>query len=269
MRIAVRISILGAGLALLVGVTVLASWPSEASEPAPGPAHAPQQLGLPERPQNLQVLPTDLSTQAVVRLMRRYATGLGVRCTHCHVGDDPTDLRTIDFASDALETKQIARVMIGMVDTINQTQLTKLGDRRGTPALEVRCATCHHGQARPVPLDMILMQVYKEQGFDEMLAEYHALREQYYGSWVYDFSLGTLSGMASRLAERGDGPAALALVDLNEEFFPEHSFVLVNRAQVHEVLGNIEEARAAYLACHDLDPDNGWCLAKARELSEQ
>src|SRR3954464_15311384 len=37
-------------------------------------------------PQNLQVLPKDWTRQQVQKLMRTFTAGLGVKCSHCHVG---------------------------------------------------------------------------------------------------------------------------------------------------------------------------------------
>ena len=38
-----------------------------------------------------------MSTRAVIGVIHGFASALGVRCTHCHVGDDPSDLSTINF----------------------------------------------------------------------------------------------------------------------------------------------------------------------------
>ena len=43
--------------------------------------------------------------------MRNFASGLGVRCDHCHVGGNPDTLEGFDFASDAKEAKQVARAI--------------------------------------------------------------------------------------------------------------------------------------------------------------
>ena len=39
-------------------------------------------------PQNLQVLPADISPGELSRIMRGNALGLGVRCQYCHVGEE-------------------------------------------------------------------------------------------------------------------------------------------------------------------------------------
>ena len=63
----------------------------------------------PERFSNLQVLPQDISLGELVATMRGFASALGVRCNHCHVGTDPDDLSTFQFPSDEKYTKRKAR----------------------------------------------------------------------------------------------------------------------------------------------------------------
>jgi Photosynthetic reaction centre cytochrome C subunit len=69
-----------------------------------------------------------------------YATSLGVKCTHCHVTDD--------WANDAMPEKQIARDMISMVQTINNSLLKNINNLKGPDPI-VNCTTCHRGQVKP------------------------------------------------------------------------------------------------------------------------
>lgn len=41
-------------------------------------------------PQNLKVLPKDISAKELGETMKGFATGLGVRCETCHVGRGPS-----------------------------------------------------------------------------------------------------------------------------------------------------------------------------------
>ena len=120
---------LSAGLFLLLGGTVKAQ--------------------IPERFENLQVLPQTTTRPELVALMRSFATGLGVRCVHCHVGEDSPNLSGIDFKSDAKPAKRTAREMMRMVADINQ-RLAALPER---PApVNASCVMCHRGSARPILL---------------------------------------------------------------------------------------------------------------------
>ena len=53
---------------------------------------------IPDKFTNLKVLPADASRAEVVRVMRGFASALGVRGNHCHVGENPANLDNYDFA---------------------------------------------------------------------------------------------------------------------------------------------------------------------------
>lgn len=115
---------------------------------APGPAQAQ----LPDEFTNLQVLPKDISKQELVGTMKGFAIGLGVRCWYCHKGEGD-DFSTFDFASDDKKTKQAARLMLGMVLTINSEFVSKVpheetGGEQGEH-VSVKCMTCHRGKPKP------------------------------------------------------------------------------------------------------------------------
>jgi hypothetical protein len=98
------------------------------------------------KPMNLKVLPPDISTPDLGRLMKGFERDLGVTCSHCHV-EDPTT-RKFDYASDENPAKSQARLMIIMLRDINEKYLPQLGgDRRY--AVPVTCGSCHQGQSSP------------------------------------------------------------------------------------------------------------------------
>src|SRR5262245_13307117 len=89
---------------------------------------------------NLQVLPKDISRGELVSTMRTIAGALGARCTTCHVG--PDNLEGMDFATDERATKQAARTMMKMVQSINAGFMSALP--ASTAKREaVTCMTCH------------------------------------------------------------------------------------------------------------------------------
>lgn len=97
-------------------------------------------------PRNLQVLPKDLAPRSLVRLMKRYEQDLGVTCSYCHV--ENRDTGKLDYVSDENPKKHIARIMIAMLDDINDVHLAQLGaDTRY--AAGVTCGSCHRGRANP------------------------------------------------------------------------------------------------------------------------
>ena len=122
--------------ALLAGATLSAAWMAWADEAA-APASPPT---------NLQVLPADSSRAGVRSLMKQYERALGVSCNYCHVED--RDSGFIDYASDENPRKHTARLMMSMLNEINDKHLAQLGgDRRY--AQPVTCGSCHQGRATP------------------------------------------------------------------------------------------------------------------------
>src|SRR4029077_17081629 len=101
---------------------------------------------IPDKFTNLQALPKDIPKNELVGIMRSYAGDLGVRCGFCHIGGDPNTLQGVNFASDDSDKKKTARIMIRMVQSINQDQLTKLGKK---PSAQVSCVTCHRRNSDP------------------------------------------------------------------------------------------------------------------------
>lgn len=109
---------------------------------------------IPQRFENLQVLPPDIPRRELVETMKGFTAALGVRCQHCHVGEGD-DLSTFDFPADTKPEKRAARVMIEMVRAINRDHLPRLKEAAGeemageeAPA-RVTCATCHRGEPEP------------------------------------------------------------------------------------------------------------------------
>jgi hypothetical protein len=104
-------------------------------------------------PVNLQVLPKDWTRQQVVQVMQAFNMALGVRCNHCHVemaGAQPNAEGNIpiDAAPDDKQTKKTARVMMRMVQQINETFSGQLG-KPAAEVVRVQCVTCHRGSAIP------------------------------------------------------------------------------------------------------------------------
>ena len=101
---------------------------------APGQARAPQ---------NLQVLPKDLTLQQVQQTMRSFTAALGVECTHCHVGGMQ------DRAKDDNPKKEVARTMLQMTMALNK-DLASVGEPAAAGAMKVTCFTCHRGALKPL-----------------------------------------------------------------------------------------------------------------------
>jgi hypothetical protein len=97
-------------------------------------------------PTNLKVLPKDASTKTLRKVMRGFERDLGVQCNHCHVENRETE--ELDYASEENPRKQTARLMMTMLNDINDKYLAQIGgDRRY--AVPITCGNCHQGQTSP------------------------------------------------------------------------------------------------------------------------
>jgi len=116
---------------LLSFVGVVSAFVPQAQEPAP---------------QNLKVLPKDMTFQEVREVMKGFNAALGVKCDFCHVPSksDPTKL---EFASDENHHKDIARKMLRMTARINKKYFKNHMKEGKTMAIS--CVTCHNGQKHP------------------------------------------------------------------------------------------------------------------------
>ncbi|MEO7192289.1 MAG: c-type cytochrome [Vicinamibacterales bacterium] len=140
-----RAQILLLSSCVLFGAVTMAA---QAPPQAPGAA-AP---AAPAGPKNLKVLPKTWTSQQVGALMNTFAESLGERCIFCHAenpdapppaaGQQPR----LDYTLDTKKEKDVAREMIKMVMTINDTTKA-VGD--AAVAEKVSCFTCHQGQKKP------------------------------------------------------------------------------------------------------------------------
>ncbi len=175
------------------------------------------------KPTNLKVLPQDMPREKVVEIMGGFTRALGVRCVYCHVGEEGKPLNPADFAKDDKPAKEKARVMLRMVQDINDKYLTQL-ETRATPAVGVQCVTCHRGTTQPRMLQDVLKIAYDQGGLDSTEARYRALRDRYYGRSTYDFGEVPLADVARGLRMSGHGADAVKLHALNIEMNPNSVF---------------------------------------------
>jgi len=220
---------------------------------------------IPDKFTNLQVLPKDIGKRELLDAMKNFTSALGVRCQHCHIGEEGKPLTTFDFVSDTKTTKQTARVMLQMVQAINNEHLTKVANK----STQVNCNTCHHGENRPPrPLDDILFEITATQGASEAIKKYHELREKYYGGAVYDFRDGVLNRLASRLSAAKKSDDALAILKLNAEVNPNSGMAYFFMAEIYLEKGEKAAAMENYKKALALAPDNTFAKKKLEELAK-
>jgi len=108
---------------------------------------------------NLKVLPPATTRDQLIPIMKQFASGLGVKCNHCHVVTATEPKEELDFASDAKEEKRVARVMMQMTHQINHEWLERVeaaeghhpetGGEEKSEGHAVMCWTCHRGKTEP------------------------------------------------------------------------------------------------------------------------
>jgi hypothetical protein len=104
-----------------------------------------------DKPENLKVLPKDISEKDLHNIMRNWSMSLGVRCGYCHVSTPVPGQEhpNFDWASDAKKEKQTAREMVKMTMAINEQHLGKI-KTMGDPLEQIKCVTCHMGRTTPI-----------------------------------------------------------------------------------------------------------------------
>ena len=95
--------------AQLAGVAVAVAWVGlSAQQPAPQPAQPsaaaanPLEDWKPDTLHNLEVLPKDITPDALIKLMKDWNASLNVDCVFCHKGQIGKPWSTYDFTSGKL-----------------------------------------------------------------------------------------------------------------------------------------------------------------------
>lgn len=222
---------------------------------ASAPDVASAQSIWPERAQNLQVLPKDFPPERLRAVMQGFTRALGVRCSHCHVGEEGEPLSSYDFASDDNPNKGRARAMYRMLGVINQ-ELRGI-EPSGPEAVNMWCHTCHNGKPRPQTLDEAVMETYRAQGAASALERFAALRARYYGAAAYDFTAGSVNELAEQFLEQGDTASAEAFFRRNAEDHPDAYRAWERLGDLALIRGDTATAEGHYERALTLAPDNG------------
>ena len=216
---------------------------------------------------NVQVFAKNTPRREVINTMRGFTDALGVRCEFCHVPKQGGDGDEMDFPKDSRETKLIARQMMRMVAEINRRLDTLPGRAEGDPV--VTCRTCHRGVSLPEPITDIVAQADSEAGADSAARAYRNLRGQYYGRDSYDFGESALNQTAFRLARAGKTADAIALLSLNESFYPASSMTAMVRANVQLMQGDTNAAAASLRMAIQRDSTNGNARRMLQQIGRQ
>jgi hypothetical protein len=229
-----------------MALVIMLSW--TAAAPTSTAAQGPERV-----PQNLQVLPADISQDELGEVMLGFLRGLGLPrragegCLHCHEGSLDVPRSQWDWASDAKPTKRTARRMLAMVKAINDEYLAGL-EHRAAPSLRVGCHTCHAGRVDPRPITDVIEGAYREAGADSVAAIYRELHRRYFGADAYDFRVSVLADMARALAEESSYDDALLISTLNEDTHPDEPAARTVTLALHVQRALDEQGPAAAVA---------------------
>jgi hypothetical protein len=225
--------------------------------------------GQPERFENLKVFPKDIPRDTLLAIMRGFTGALGVNCTYCHVSEPapagaPGPRERLRPALDDKQTKNTARFMIRMADSLNRVVLAALPNRH-SPTVTVSCATCHHGSPIPQTTQAMLAEVVEKQGVDSAIAYYRKLRADM-ANGRYDFRETPINDFAQTLAARGRAPDAIKLLEMNQEFFPNSADVDVAAAEVYLRSGDRDKAIARFRAALVKRPNDPRVTRRLQDL---
>lgn len=208
------------------------------------------QAGIFDNPENLKVLDGEISANDLGNKMKNFSMGLGVRCTHCHVGEEGQPLSTFDFASDDKENKKTARLMLKMVNKMNRSYVSKIENH----SIKVECMTCHRGQSTPLLTQKMLTNKFDNKGIEATLETYDKIRERYYGTHSHDFSESMLLTVAQEVAIK-DVESAIQLINKNLQFFPNSQQSFFALGQTYESNKQIEKAIESYQKANAIKPN--------------
>jgi hypothetical protein len=240
---------------LAFSITTLIASAANAQTPAPAPQPPPMT--------NLQLYPKETPRAEIVATMQGFTQALGVQCTYCHMGQAPN----FDFASDAKPTKTVARKMILMAREVS----AKMPEITGKPAADItrlRCATCHRGVAIPKLLPDIVTETVNKSGTAAAIEQYRDLRKKYYGAQAYDFSENALAFLGQQLTNANKPDEALALLQLNAEYYPNHPATYGMMAQAYMKKNDKDNAIKSLEKAVQLDPNNQQAKRQLEQLKK-
>jgi len=228
---------------------------------------AAQNTPPPWKGENLQFYPKDITRPRLIQNMREFSLALGVRCQYCHIGGDGISFDGVVFASDEKPAKVKARAMLRMVDELNTVTLARLPSR-AEPRVTVECATCHRGLSLPKSLQTTLLETINKDGIPAAVARYRELHQNL-ASGLYNFGEWEMNELARRLTEAGKTDAAIAMLELNGEFYPQSAAIDVMLGELHRNRGERDKAITRFRGALTKAPDNELAKQRLSELEKQ
>lgn len=234
-----------------------------------GTANAQIPIEVYQNPQNLQVLDPDISPEELRDTMFAIGERVGLRCSRCHDFESDTPVAERNYASDEKELKQVAREMMRMVQSINETVSSIDRGPDHTP-ITVSCVTCHRGVSQPRQIEEVFQTAVSEDGLNSAIEQYMELRDRWYAMSAYDFTAWKLGGIAQSIFDAGDAEGGMRLHALNLELNSEDGSVYYHRAESYEKQGRIEDAIADFERALDMEEESfGFLTGRIDQLKTQ
>jgi tetratricopeptide (TPR) repeat protein len=227
--------------------------------------------GQPQTPwkgKNLKYFPKDITRDQLTQRMREFSFALGVRCQYCHTGGNGITFDGVDFPSDEKDAKKKARAMLFMVDKVNKTLLRDV-PARAEPRVEVDCVTCHRGLPLPKTLQTTLLEIVNKEGAAAAVAKYRDLRRDEMISGRYNFGEWEINELARRLAVANDTVSAIAILEMNGEFYPKSAAIDFQLGELHRTRGERDQAVKSYHAALEKAPDHEGAKRRLEELEKK
>jgi len=241
---------------LVLACVVVAAAPSWAQSAQP-----------PWKAENLQYFPKDISREQLIQRMREFSFALSVRCQYCHAGGNGVSFEGVSFSSDEKPAKVTARAMLRMVEQLNTVTLAQLPSR-AQPRVVVECATCHRGVSLPKSLQTTLFEIVEARGAPAAVAKYRELRnDALLGR--YNFGEWEINELARRLGEAGKSEAAIAILEMNGEFYPKSAEIDVMIGELYRRSGDRDKAIQRYRAALAKAPDQAIAKQRLEELERK
>jgi len=106
-------------------------------------------------------------------------------------------------------------------------------------------------------------------GVDSAVAQYRRLRQNTLTLGKFDFGEWSMNELARTLAERGKTAEAIAMLELNQEFYPQSSSIDFMIGELHRQRGEKDKAIARYRAVLLKDPNNAQAKQRLAELGTE
>jgi hypothetical protein len=134
-----------AAAVILAWVGLAAQQPPAAAAQQP-PAANPLEDWKPDTLHSIEVLPKDITPDALIKLMKDWNASLNVDCVFCHKGQVGKPWSTYDFTDTSKKRHEVARLMAKSTASLNET-FKDLGEM--DEPVKVTCATCHRRSRHP------------------------------------------------------------------------------------------------------------------------